>query len=105
MPTGTRSSISANSTTNPMMATVSPLMGALELLLLRCLPRNALAPSPACGGGWGRGLIVSTLLVVGPPPPPPPPPGGGGGGRGGGAPTKKPAGGAGPAPPPPPPLR
>src|SRR5215470_7463087 len=63
----------------------------------QCKRQARSAPSPACGGGLGRGsnrmiYHVACPLPVRPPPPPPPPPGGGGGG---GAPP------GGPPPPPP----
>src|SRR5215470_6146296 len=51
------------------------------------LPKLGSFPSPACGGGTGRGHATRFVRASSPPPPPPPPRGGGGrpskrGGRG-----------------------
>src|SRR5262249_15544584 len=45
------------------------------------LPKLGAFPSPACGGGTGRGHATRFVRASSPPPPPPPPPPGGGGPR------------------------
>src|SRR5215468_8258451 len=49
------------------------------------LPKLGSFPSPACGGGTGRGHATRFVRASSPPPPPPPPPPPRGGGGGGGA--------------------